>query len=156
MSVNKIDRFTTKDFDNILVLIKEWSREVYDIELKPELLFYDKLPKNSKFKIKNKKFKIKIKNLKGPTSAFIYFTQTQILENSENDIFNMKKSSMSDIWSQLKPEEKKPYLKLAALDRSRYNKVLLEDNSLKNLLLNRSIKQRSNNYIDYKTDSDEE
>ena len=35
-----------------------------------------------------------------------------------------KKNELSDIWSNMTKIEKEPYIKLALLDRSRYNKLI--------------------------------
>jgi len=123
-------KLTVKRFDEILDLALKYSLEEYNVNLLSNNFLEKikiKIPTHSKFKNKkknnknkNKKQK-KLKNIKGPTSAFIYFTKIQNLENIENNIFTMKKSEMSSLWANLKTEEKEPYLKLAQMDRARYN-----------------------------------
>jgi len=139
-------RLKTSEFDNIVDLLLKFSKEVYNVDLSSDI-FYDKLPKNSKFK----KIKYININVKGPTSAFIYFTKRQNIENTQFDIFKMKKSYMSGIWARMSLEEKEPYLKLAELDRSRYNQAIEYTKKEP-----RSKEQTCSIYINYRTDSDED
>jgi len=121
MVKKKINKVSIEELDNILDLIKKWSQDTYNIDIQISPLLNTNLHYKSKFKIRSLKLKT---GIRGPTSAFIYFTQDQILKNNENNIFKTKKNELSDIWSNMTKIEKEPYIKLALLDRSRYNKLI--------------------------------
>jgi len=84
---------------NIDIMLDILSDKLYiDKEIISKLV-NDQLHEDSKYKLK------KIKKI----SPFINFMKIQTIENANNNIFNMNKQIMSEMWASLSDNEKECY-----------------------------------------------